>query len=169
MSFQDTHIEAGTLVFTLPLSKSGTRQQKPKRCAGQPIYFGLTLNYESGPILWPWKGFLCSGVPLDAVCLLDGMTEVTVRADAVWNYDDNERRRITNFNKEYVKENACRAIKKWSREGSHPQPTIDAEDSALHIAQLKLGASCVRPEAERMAKVADEVENKPPGRSPVFP
>ncbi|EXK47912.1 hypothetical protein FOXG_17870 [Fusarium oxysporum f. sp. lycopersici 4287] len=97
------------------------------------------------------------------------MTDVEMRAEAIRNYDDHERERINKFNEEYIRANARRAIEKWSREGSRPQPTIDIEDSALHIAKMHLASSCVRSEAERMVKVAEEIEASPPANGPVFP
>ncbi|EWY94031.1 hypothetical protein FOYG_06937 [Fusarium oxysporum NRRL 32931] len=97
------------------------------------------------------------------------MTDVEMRAEAIRNYDDHERERINELNKEYVRANARGAIKKWSRKGSRPQPTIDIEDSVLHIAKMHLASSCVRSEAERMVKVAEEIEASPPANGPVFP
>ncbi|KAH7181261.1 hypothetical protein DER46DRAFT_653430 [Fusarium sp. MPI-SDFR-AT-0072] len=169
----DTHIEAGTLTYTLPLTKEqivkGITTQNPERRIGATVYLGLTLNYETGSILWTWRDFLCGGIPTDSLKIFDGMTDVEMRAEAIRNYDDHERERINKFNKEYIRANTHRAIKKWSREGSHPQHTIDIEDSALQIAKMNLASPCVRSEAERMVKVAEEIEASPPANGPIFP
>ncbi|KAH6994203.1 hypothetical protein EDB82DRAFT_475948 [Fusarium venenatum] len=55
----DTHIKVGVLQEDHPFSaaqvKSGANEQKPERRPGQPVYFGLGLNYETGIVDWAWR------------------------------------------------------------------------------------------------------------------
>ncbi|EXK39150.1 hypothetical protein FOXG_19000 [Fusarium oxysporum f. sp. lycopersici 4287] len=87
--------------------KSGVTEQRPERCANTPVYFGLTLNYEAGSIFG------------------SGKTKA-IRAEAIYNYDAAEIRRVRDYNRDNVRANARRAIKKWSQEGSHKRNDEDS-------------------------------------------
>ncbi|KAH7164603.1 hypothetical protein DER46DRAFT_661730 [Fusarium sp. MPI-SDFR-AT-0072] len=129
-SIHDSHIIVGKLNVTLPLTKeqikSGVTEQRPERCANAPVYFGLTLNYETGSILWTWKDEGGSNLHPDNVRLDPDMDDVKIRAEAIYNYDAAEIRRVRDYNRDNVRANARCAIKKWSQEGSHKSNDEDA-------------------------------------------
>lgn len=54
------------------------------------------------------------------------MDDVKIRAEAIYNYDAAEIRRVRDYNRDNVRANARRAIKKWSQEGSHKRNDEDS-------------------------------------------
>ncbi|KAI3585102.1 hypothetical protein IWW34DRAFT_896906 [Fusarium oxysporum f. sp. albedinis] len=105
-SIHDSHIVVGKLNVTLPLTmeqiKSGVTEQRPER-------------YEGG-----------SNLHSDNVRLDPDMDDVKIRAEAIYNYDAAEIRRVRDYNMDNVRANTRRAIKKWSQEGSHKRNDEDS-------------------------------------------
>lgn len=65
--FMDTRIKVGLLREDHPLSRNqlnGGGQQLRQRRAGQPVYFGLSLNYETNIVDWAWRDSKNAGILL---------------------------------------------------------------------------------------------------------
>ncbi|KAJ4267486.1 hypothetical protein NW762_003593 [Fusarium torreyae] len=161
--FEHTHIEVGYLRENLPLTvaqKASGDVQRPERCAGAPAFFGLTLHYETGAVQWTWRDAKCSGLSPDYVVLNEGMTPVSIRADAMLNYDQHERVRVRNYNKELIIACARRTLKKWAQEGTGGNPETDIEDCTQDLQRLYLAGPSAQAESVRLTKaVASYMEN----------
>ena len=125
--FSHTRIKVGVLTVDHPLSpqqiKNGVTEQKRERRAGQPVYFGLGLNYETGVVDWAWRDVKNSGISPQYVTLDNGQSNITIRANAMYQYDTHERNRIRNFN---------------SSQAHHPHLELDALPVALCLEGIVL-------------------------------
>ncbi|KAM0226748.1 hypothetical protein ACHAP5_012323 [Fusarium lateritium] len=69
----EARIEVGTLRVDAPLSKMQARKanpaQKPTRLAGQPVFCGITLDYETDGIAFTWKDRYGAGISYDIVLI----------------------------------------------------------------------------------------------------
>ncbi|WKT44817.1 hypothetical protein QSH57_009670 [Fusarium oxysporum f. sp. vasinfectum] len=129
-SIHDSHIVVGKLNVTLPLTmeqiKSGATEQRTERCANAPVCFRLYPQLRNWLYLWTWKDEGGSNLHSDNVRLDPDMDDVKIRAEAIYNYDAVEIRRVRDYNRDNVRANARRAIKKWSQEGSHKRNDEDS-------------------------------------------
>ncbi|KAF4958248.1 hypothetical protein FSARC_11046 [Fusarium sarcochroum] len=126
--------------------------QKPERLEDAPVFFGLTLNYETGSLAWTWRDAKCSGLDPEYVVFNDGMDSVTIRTEAMLNYDEHERTRVRNYNKQLIIACARRTIKKWAQAGTDADPRVDVEDRPHDIERLYLSGPLAEIYAERLAQ-----------------
>ncbi|KAJ4124143.1 hypothetical protein NW768_009496 [Fusarium equiseti] len=98
--FEHERVKVGVLSQDHSLSVQQLRAsvtpdgQKRERRAGQPVYFGLGLNYEAGVVDWVWRDAENAVISPHYVRLEDGETNTTVRTQAMLRYDNVERDRI---------------------------------------------------------------------------
>jgi hypothetical protein len=158
--FTETHIQVGTLKHDHPLSdaqlKEGARVQKDERRRGAPVFFGLTLNYETGSILWTWRDAKCAGISPDHVTLDHGMDSVTIRREAMMNYDNFELPRIRDYNLALVIACARRAIKKWVEAGTGRQPNLDISDLPADLKRPVSAIVMARDDSRRVLAASTE-------------
>ncbi|RFN53686.1 hypothetical protein FIE12Z_2027 [Fusarium flagelliforme] len=155
--FVDTRIQVGILSQNHPLSaqkiKAGVTPdgQKIERRAGQPIYFGLVgLNSETGVVDWAWRDKKNAGVNPQYVHLDHGQTSITIRTQAMLQYDNMERDRIRAFNSSLVTNCARRVIQKWAQVDTALDPVIDNIDRPFGLMPLQLSGPTIIAEGERL-------------------
>ncbi|KIL96258.1 hypothetical protein FAVG1_01002 [Fusarium avenaceum] len=165
--FTETHIQVGTLKCDHPLSnaqlREGVRVQKDERKRGAPVFFGLTLDYETGSVLWTWRDAKCVGISSDHVRLDEVMNSHTIRREAMINYDSFELSRIREYNKALVIACARRAIKKWVEAGTGRDCDLEQSDTPSDLKYPMTAAVMARDEGRRLiaaaAEAAENVEN----------
>ncbi|KAH7173533.1 uncharacterized protein B0J16DRAFT_405894 [Fusarium flagelliforme] len=125
--------------------------QKIERRAGQPIYFGLVgLNSETGVVDWAWRDKKNAGVNPQYVHLDHGQTSITIRTQAMLQYDNVERDRIRAFNSSLVTNCARRVIQKWAQVDTALDPVIDNIDRPFGLMPLQLSGPTIIAEGERL-------------------
>ncbi|KAF4963294.1 hypothetical protein FSARC_8696 [Fusarium sarcochroum] len=129
-SLPDTSIQVGELRRNCGMSEA--------RKAGAPVYLGLSLTREKDCIEWMWKDQQANLVKFSLVTLKPDLTIPQARAEAIHNYDNMERVRITTFNIERIICAARRRLVEWARLGSGAPRTYRPEDAAGHIMPLLL-------------------------------
>ncbi|KAM0557085.1 hypothetical protein ACHAPJ_005348 [Fusarium lateritium] len=155
---EHTHLKVGHLRENLPLTdaqKAANAVQKAERSADAPAYFGLTLDYGTGAVLWTWRDSKNARLSPKYVELNQGMTDVTIRIEAIQDYDSKERTRIRNYNKQLVLACARRSIKKWAKQGTARPPRVDLEDHPQDIQKMVFAAPFVKAESLRLAQASD--------------
>ncbi|KAJ4011326.1 hypothetical protein NW766_007970 [Fusarium irregulare] len=155
--FVDTRIQVGILSQNHPLSaqkiKAGVTpdEQKRERRAGQPVYFGLVgLNSETGVVDWAWRDKKNAAVNPQYVRLNHGQTSITIRTQAMLQYDNVERDRIRAFNSSLITNCARRIIQKWAQAGTALDPFIDNIDRPFGLMSLQLSGPIVIAEGDRL-------------------
>lgn len=154
--FGHTRIRVGVLSVDHPLSpqqiKAGVTEQKRERRAGQPVFFGLVLNYETGVVDWAWRDVKNACISPQYVRLDDGQTNVTIRAQAMCQYDTIECNRIRTFNTSLITTCARRIIGKWAQVGTDRDPIIHDMDRPFGLQPLELSGPTVIAESARLAQ-----------------
>ncbi|KAL4722018.1 hypothetical protein ACLX1H_011213 [Fusarium chlamydosporum] len=88
--FPESRIHVGILKQDHPVTdekaKAGTAVP-PHRRAGQPVYFGVGLRYETGCIDWAWRDANNAGISPQFVRLDPGKTSTSIRTEAMIRYD----------------------------------------------------------------------------------
>ncbi|KAJ0146479.1 putative Protein crossbronx like protein [Fusarium oxysporum f. sp. albedinis] len=113
---------------------SGNKSIHDIRCHGATTrtlckHTGLFWTYpqlRNWLYFWTWKDEGGSNLHSDNVRLDPDMDDVKIRAEAIYNYDAAEIRRVRDYNMDNVRANTRRAIKKWSQEGSHKRNDEDS-------------------------------------------
>ncbi|KAM0221103.1 hypothetical protein ACHAQD_005859 [Fusarium lateritium] len=162
--FHQTHIQVGILKHDHPLSdaqlKDGVRVQKLERTRGAPVFLGLTLNYETGCVLWTWRDAKCAGVSREHVELDEGMTSHTIRREALINYDNFGLPRMQEPNLATIIACARRAIKKWVEAGTGRYCHLDYSDIPSDLKLPLLATVMAQDEGRRLvAAFAEAAEN----------
>ncbi|RFN53354.1 hypothetical protein FIE12Z_2349 [Fusarium flagelliforme] len=132
--------------------KTGVTEQKRERRAGQPVYFGLSLNYETGVVDWAWRDVKNVGISPQYVTLDNGQTNITIRVQAMHQYDTNERNRIQTFNTSLITTCARRIIEKWAATGTDRDPIIHDMDRPFGLQPLELSGPTAIAESARLAQ-----------------
>ncbi|KAH7197301.1 uncharacterized protein B0J16DRAFT_377754 [Fusarium flagelliforme] len=156
MDKEALHWQIGVFSEDDPLSaqqlKTGVTEQKRERRAGQPVYFGLSLNYETGVVDWAWRDVKNVGISPQYVTLDNGQTNITIRVQAMHQYDTNERNRIQTFNTSLITTCARRIIEKWAATGTDRDPIIHDMDRPFGLQPLELSGPTAIAESARLAQ-----------------
>ncbi|KAM0188500.1 hypothetical protein ACHAPA_009269 [Fusarium lateritium] len=98
----EARIEVGTLRVNAPPSKIQARKtfpaQKPARLDGQPVFCGITLNYETDGIAFTWKDRYGAGIPYDIISFRPGLDRTDIRYWTIVNYDCHELKSVRRHN-----------------------------------------------------------------------
>ncbi|QPC72578.1 hypothetical protein HYE68_003330 [Fusarium pseudograminearum] len=125
---------------------------------GQPVYFGLSINYETNVVHWDWRDSKNAGISPDYVALDPEHNDVTIRTQAMLRYDSAERNRIRTYNCSVLTNCAQKTITKWARAGTAQDPVISDVDRPLGLLELLLSGPIGRADARRMIQATDQYE-----------
>ncbi|PCD17697.1 hypothetical protein FGRA07_07165 [Fusarium graminearum] len=135
---------------------SGGRQQLRQRRAGQPVYFGLSINYDTNVVHWDWRDAKNAGISPGYVTLDPEYDSISIRTQAMLRYDSVERNRIRTYNCSVLTICAQKTIIKWARAGTFQGPVISDVDRPLGLLELRLAGPIGAAEARRMLLVTEQ-------------
>ncbi|KAH7185100.1 uncharacterized protein B0J16DRAFT_371951 [Fusarium flagelliforme] len=170
--FNESRIQVGFLSQDHPLPAGKTRngqQVRAARRAGQPVFFGVGLQYEDGTVDWAWRDKNNAGVSPRYVTLANGKTATSIRADAMVHFDMAEYDRIQVYNSRLVAYHLRCITKKWAEVGTAVKADIEMEDQPRGFAAVQLSIPIALEQGERLLEAAQIARNRMPTvHSPVF-
>ncbi|EWZ37538.1 uncharacterized protein FOBCDRAFT_223540 [Fusarium oxysporum Fo47] len=168
---KQTQLEVGTLKQDHPPSiarqRSGDLGVGDMRKKAEKVSLGLSLNYETGSVLWTWSDSNKQGVSHQYVTLDPGNTEVSIRQDLIRQYDFWERQRIKQYNKDLLVSCCRRIIKRWVHEGTERIGLLN-RDEEPQLETLVLACDIVRSDAARLTEVSRLVDSLALGNGSVW-
>lgn len=153
----EARILVGTLKVTAPPSKMQVRKanptQKPARLAGQPVYCGITLNYETDGVAFTWKDRHGAGISYDIISFTPGLDRTEIRYRAIVNYDHHELQRVRLYISAIIVACARRAFKVWAERGTEDDPDFDVQEPQ-DLQTCVFARDCVKPAGQSLIEVA---------------
>ncbi|CAG7563674.1 unnamed protein product, partial [Fusarium equiseti] len=161
--FNESRILAGTLSqdHPLPAGRSRSGQQVPvARRMGQPVYFGISLQYEDGTVDWAWRDRNNAGVSPRYVILANGKTPRSIRADILVRFDTMEYDRIRVYNSRLAVFHVRCIIKKWADAGMTMYPNIKDEDRPRNFATGRFAIPVSLAEGELQLEASQDARER---------
>ncbi|KAF5678991.1 hypothetical protein FCIRC_6205 [Fusarium circinatum] len=112
---KDVQTLVGSIKGTCPKEAVDSTTQK----CGEPVYLVLEVSARSESIEWTWFNGQGLAVGLELVEFEPGVTVTQAKINAIHNYDNHERQRITSYNIQRIVCATRRILVKWSALGIH--------------------------------------------------
>ncbi|KAF4502705.1 hypothetical protein FAGAP_1074 [Fusarium agapanthi] len=110
----------------------------------EPIYLGLFVNENAESMEWTWHNGKGLALDSDRIEFEPGFTVTQAKINAIHNYDNHERKRISSYNIQRIVCATRRILVKWAVHGSESLLKIDPEDMASKIQPLVLASDLAR-------------------------
>ncbi|KAF5621571.1 uncharacterized protein FTJAE_11204 [Fusarium tjaetaba] len=111
------------------------------RKCDEPAYLRLFVNENAESIEWTWhngQGLAFTPEPIE---FEPGLTATQAKINAIHNYDDHERQRISSYNIQRIICATRRILVKWAAGGSKNPAKFDPEDMVRNPPTC----TCIRP------------------------
>ncbi|EWG43190.1 hypothetical protein FVEG_04767 [Fusarium verticillioides 7600] len=121
-------LSTGVPVGSLKKTFSNDAAKDATRKCDEPAYLRLFVNENAKSIEWTWhngQGLAFTPEPIE---FEPGLTVTQAKINAIHNYDDHERQRISSYNIQRITCATRRIPVKWAAGGSKIPPKVEPED-----------------------------------------
>ncbi|KAF5248849.1 hypothetical protein FANTH_5652 [Fusarium anthophilum] len=156
---KDVRTLVGSIKRTCPKEAVDSTTQK----CGEPVYLFLEVSSRSESIEWTW--FNGQGLPLglELVEFEPGLTVTQAKINAIHNYDNHERQRITSYNIQRIICAARRVLVKWAARGSESPLKFEPGDMVTKIQTLVFASDLARSTAATYSQIVEGMNKESDG------
>ncbi|VTT56912.1 unnamed protein product [Fusarium fujikuroi] len=119
---------------------------------GEPAYLSLRVNEHAESIENGW-----SIVP-GRIEFEPGLTVTQAKINAIHNYDNHERRRISSYNTQHIICATRSILVKWAARGSEGPLKLESEDMVSRIQPLVLASDLARYMAFTYSQIVEDMD-----------
>lgn len=137
---------------------NGTTQK-----CGKPVYLSLSVNKDAESIEWTWNDSDGRSIDPDRIEFEPGLTVTQAKINAIHNYDNHERRRISSYNTQHIICATLSILVKWAACGSEGPLKIEPEDMVSRIQPLVLASDLARYMAFTYSRIVEDMDGESEG------
>ncbi|RKL41873.1 hypothetical protein BFJ72_g5211 [Fusarium proliferatum] len=137
---------------------NGTTQK-----CGKPVYLSLSVNKDAESIEWTWNDSDGRSIDPDRIEFEPGLTVTQAKINAIHNYDNHERRRISSYNTQHIICATRSILVKWAACGSEGPLKIEPEDMVSRIQPLVLASDLARYMAFTYSQIVEDMDGESEG------
>ncbi|KAI7766151.1 hypothetical protein LZL87_001264 [Fusarium oxysporum] len=152
-----------TLVGSIKKTCSNGAVNSAARKRGEPVYSLLCVKEHAESIDWTWLDGNGRGVGLELIEFEPGLTVTQAKINAIHNYDNHERRRISSFNIQRIICATRRILVKWAAGGSKSPLKIEPGDMVFNIPPLVLASDLARSMDTSYSKIVEGINEESDG------
>ncbi|CVK88053.1 uncharacterized protein FPRN_05874 [Fusarium proliferatum] len=145
------------------IGPSSTCREDSQTLCGKPVYLSLSVNKDAESIEWTWNDSDGRSIDPDRIEFEPGLTVTQAKINAIHNYDNHERRRISSYNTQHIICATLSILVKWAACGSEGPLKIEPEDMVSRIQPLVLASDLARYMAFTYSRIVEDMDGESEG------
>lgn len=152
-----------TLVGSIKKTCSKEAGNATTQKCGEPAYLSLRVNEHAESIEWTWNDSNGRSIVPDRIEFEPGLTVSQAKINAIHNYDNHERQRISSYNSQRIICATRRILVKWAAHGGESPLKIEPGDMVSKIQPLVLASDLARSMAATYSQIVESMNGESEG------